>query len=402
VNLRAQPRSVLAVAFASVIAFMGIGLVDPILKPIADELGAGPSEVSLLFTSYMAVMGLAMLVTGVVSSRIGAKKTLLCGLGLIVVSSALAGSMDTVSGVVAFRAGWGLGNALFIATALSTIVSAANGSMKQSVILFEAALGLGIAAGPILGGQLGEISWRAPFFGVAVLMAIAFLATTVFLPPTEKPTRRTSIAEPIKALRHPGLLTVAITALFYNMGFFTLLAFTPFPLDMTASQVGWIFFGWGILLALTSVIAAPWLEEKVGTIPAVLGALVLFALDLATMAAFTDSKTVLVVGVVAAGAFLGVNNTLITSLVMGAAPVERPVASAAYSFVRFSGGAVAPYAAGKLGEHVSIHAPFWMGFGTVAIGILVLVVFRHTLPTDIAPEHTVTETAEAVLVGDAD
>ncbi len=27
---------------------------------------------------------------------------------------------------------------------------------------------------------------------------------------------------------------------------------------------------------------------------------------------------------------------------MGAAPVERPVASAAYSFVRFSGGAVAP------------------------------------------------------------
>ena len=401
-NLREQPRSVLAVAFASIIAFMGIGLVDPILKPIADELGAGPSEVSLLFTSYMAVMGLAMLVTGVVSSRIGAKKTLLGGLGLIVVSSALAGSMDTDSGVVAFRAGWGLGNALFIATALSTIVSAANGSMKQSVILFEAALGLGIAAGPILGGQLGEISWRAPFFGVAALMAIAFLATTVFLPPTEKPTRRTSIADPIKALRHPGLLTVAITALFYNMGFFTLLAFTPFPLDMTASQVGWIFFGWGILLAFTSVVAAPWLEQRLGTIPAVLGALVLFALDLAMMAVFTDNKTVLVVGVVAAGAFLGVNNTLITSLVMGSAPVERPVASAAYSFVRFSGGAVAPYAAGKLGEHVSIHAPFWMGFGAVAIGVLVLSVFRRTLPTDIAPEHTVTDTAEAVLVGDTD
>jgi ACDE family multidrug resistance protein len=397
-----QPRSVLAVAFASVIAFMGIGLVDPILKPIADELGASPSEVSLLFTSYMAVMGLAMLVTGVVSSRIGAKKTLLAGLGLIVVSSALAGSMDTVSGVVAFRAGWGLGNALFIATALSTIVSAANGSLKQAVILFEAALGLGIAAGPILGGQLGEISWRAPFFGVAVLMAIAFLATTVFLPPTEKPTRRTSIADPIKALRYPGLLTVAVTALFYNMGFFTLLAFTPFPLAMTASQVGWIFFGWGVLLAFTSVVAAPWLEEKVGAVPAILGALVMFALDLAVMAVFTENKTVLVAGVVAAGAFLGVNNTLITSLVMGAAPVERPVASAAYSFVRFSGGAVAPYAAGKLGEHVSIHAPFWMGFGAVSIGVLVLAVFRRTLPTDIAPEHTALDEAEAVLVGDAD
>ena len=63
-----KPRAVWAVAFACVIAFMGIGLVDPILKPIADQLDATPSQVSLLFTSYMAVMGVAMLITGVVSS----------------------------------------------------------------------------------------------------------------------------------------------------------------------------------------------------------------------------------------------------------------------------------------------------------------------------------------------
>ena len=69
-----QPKAVWAVAFACVIAFMGIGLVDPILKPIGEQLHASPSQVSLLFTSYMAVMGLAMLVTGAVSSRIGAKR----------------------------------------------------------------------------------------------------------------------------------------------------------------------------------------------------------------------------------------------------------------------------------------------------------------------------------------
>ena len=90
-----QPRAVWAVAFACVIAFMGIGLVDPILKPIADQLDATPSQVSLLFTSYMAVMGVAMLVTGVVSTRIGAKRTLMLGLGLIIVFSALAGLSDS-------------------------------------------------------------------------------------------------------------------------------------------------------------------------------------------------------------------------------------------------------------------------------------------------------------------
>src|SRR3954452_21837326 len=117
-----QPRAVWAMAFACVIAFMGIGLFEPILKTIANQLDATPSQLSLLFNSYMAVMGVAMLITGVVSSRIGAKRTLLSGLALIIVFSALAGSSDTVQAIVGFRAGWGLGNALFIATALATIV----------------------------------------------------------------------------------------------------------------------------------------------------------------------------------------------------------------------------------------------------------------------------------------
>ena len=374
-----QPRAVWAVAFACVIAFMGIGLVDPILKPIADQLHATPSQVSLLFTSYMAVTGIAMLITGFVSSRIGAKRTLLSGLVPIIAFSALAGSSDSIGAIVGFRAGWGLGNALFIATALATIVTAASGSVAQAIILFEAALGLGIAAGPLVGGQLGSISWRGPFFGVAGLMAIALVATAIFLPTTRPSAHRTSLADPFKALRYPGLLTIAITALFYNMGFFALLAYAPFPLDLTASQVGFIFFGWGLLLAVTSVWAAPWLQKHFGTVPTVLASLLCFALDLAAMAVLTDSKTALVVGIIVAGAFLGINNTLITEAVMGAAPVERPVASSAYSFVRFSGGAVAPYVAGKLGENVSIHAPFWMGAGAVLMGVVVLYVGRGTL-----------------------
>jgi MFS transporter, ACDE family, multidrug resistance protein len=401
-----QPRAVWAVAFACVIAFMGIGLVDPILKPIADQLHATPSQVSLLFTSYMAVTGVAMLITGVVSSRIGAKRTLLCGLALIIVFSALAGSSHSIGAIVGFRAGWGLGNALFISTALATIVSAASGSVAQAIILFEAALGLGIAAGPLVGGQLGSISWRGPFFGVAVLMLIALAATAIFLPRTPSTGRRTSLADPFRALRYPGLLTIAITALFYNMGFFALLAYAPFPLDMTATQVGFIFFGWGVLLAFTSVVVAPRLQRLFGTVPSVLAALLLFAADLAGMALLTDSKLALIIGIILAGAFLGINNTLITEAVMGAAPVERPVASAAYSFVRFSGGAVAPYIAGKLGENVSIHAPFWMGAGAVLIGVVVLFAGRRTLQghahTAGSSEQEQEDQAELLAIGDLD
>ena len=60
----AQPRAVWAVAFACVIAFMGIGLVDPILPALASGLHASPADVSLLFTSYLVVTAVAMLGVG--------------------------------------------------------------------------------------------------------------------------------------------------------------------------------------------------------------------------------------------------------------------------------------------------------------------------------------------------
>ncbi|GAB3450663.1 MFS transporter [Phycicoccus ginsengisoli] len=401
-----QPKTVWSVAFACVIAFMGIGLVDPILKPIADDLGASASQVSLLFTSYMAVMGVAMLGTGWVSSRVGAKRTLLIGLLVIIVGAGLAGAQDSVNGIVAFRAVWGLGNALFIATALATIVNAARGSVGQAIILYEAALGVGIATGPLLGGWLGGHSWRWPFWGVSALMLVALVAILATLPPTPAPAKRSSISAPLRALGHRGLLTVGITALLYNFGFFTLLAWTPFPLAMGAHQVGLVFFGWGVLLAFTSVVVAPRLQRRFGTVPGVVGALLGFALVLAGMALGAEHKPVLVVGVILAGAFLGVNNTLITETVMKVSPVERGVASAAYSFVRFGGGAVAPWLAGTLGERAA-NIPFWVGAGAVVLAVLVLLTaLPYLRAVDAQPGHGAEAIdspleAEAVTVGDA-
>src|ERR1700753_2603849 len=105
-----QPKAVWAVAFAAVISFMGIGLVDPILPSLASSLKATPSQVELLFTSYLVVTAVGMLVTGWVTRRIGAKRTLVTGLVLIVVFSFIAGSSGSITQIVGFRAGWGLGN----------------------------------------------------------------------------------------------------------------------------------------------------------------------------------------------------------------------------------------------------------------------------------------------------
>jgi len=367
-----QPKAVWAVAFACVVSFMGIGLVDPILPALATQLKATPSSVELLFTSYLVVTAVAMLVTGWVSSRIGAKRTLIAGLILIVLFSAAAGSSGSIGQIIGFRAGWGLGNALFIATSLAVIIGAASGGFAGAIILYETALGVGIALGPLVGGELGGISWRGPFYGVTVLMSISLIATITLVSKTPKPEHRTSILAPLRALRHRGLATMGVTALFYNWGFFTLLAYTPFPMHLGIHELGYVFTGWGIMVAIFAVFVAQRLQARFGTPRCLYVNFFLLGVDLAVIAAFTSSQKVLIVAVIISGAFIGLNNTLTTQAVMLVSPVERPVASASYGFVRFIGGGLAPYFASRMAAAWNVHIPFWVAAGTEVVAIAVL------------------------------
>ncbi|SCE29322.1 Predicted arabinose efflux permease, MFS family [Streptomyces sp. DvalAA-43] len=367
-----QPKAVWAVAFACVISFMGIGLVDPILPALAENLHASPSQVSLLFSSYLIVTAVAMLVVGWISSHLGAKRTLVIGLAVIVVFAALAGTAGSVNGIVGFRAGWGLGNAMFIATSLAVIVASASGGFGGAIILYEAALGLGIAVGPLLGGELGGISWRGPFFGVAVLMAIALVATLAFVPSLPKPPRPTSPIAPLRALRHRGLLTMGIMALLYNWGFFTMLGYAPYPMKLSAHELGLVFTAWGLLVAAFSVFFAPRLQARYGTAPVLYANLLGLGIVMAVIAAGVGDPTVVIVAVIVSGAFIGINNTLTTQAVMLVSPVERPVASSSYGFLRFIGGGLAPFVAGKLADATDLSVPFYLGAATFLLAIPVL------------------------------
>ena len=340
-----QPKTVWSVAFACVIAFMGIGLVDPILKPIADELGAAPSQVSLLFTSYMAVMGLAMLVTGWVSSRARRqahpaarprhhhRRR-----------RAWPGRQDTVGGIVAFRAVWGLGNALFIATALATIVSAAArlGRRRRSSSTRPPSASASpparcSAAGSAASRGAGRSSasppsWRSPSSRPS-LHCCRRTPPAGAAPPRSRAAARPAPPRPAHRRRSPRCSTTSASSRCWPS--------RRSRSRMGAHQIGLIFFGWGVLLAFTSVVVAPRLQRRFGTLPGVVGALARLRrhprgdgdLDRRT-------RPVLVVGVVVAGAFLGVNNTLITETVMkvvagrARASPPRPTAS--------SGSAAAP------------------------------------------------------------
>jgi MFS transporter, ACDE family, multidrug resistance protein len=397
-----QPSQVWAVAFASVIAFMGIGLVDPILPVISKDLNASPTQTELLFTSYLLITGVAMFFTSWISSRIGAKRTLMIGLALIVVFALLAALSPNVEAVIGFRAGWGLGNALFISTALATIVGAASGGMSSAIVLYEAALGLGIAIGPLVGGLLGSIAWQGPFFGTATLMAVGFVAIATLLKKNPNEVRTPlKLSAPFRALGQPALALLAVTALFYNIGFFTLLAWTPFPLGFGALGIGFTFFGWGLGVAITSVWLAPLLTARLKRTTVLAIVLPLLGIDLVVAAFSTHSAPGLVACVIVGGLLLGINNTVITECVMEATDLPRSVASSAYSGVRFLGGAIAPPLAATLAgtNNNQSPLPYFVGGGAMFVAAIVIIAGHKVLArVNTAHESPVVE-AENVALG---
>lgn len=408
-----------AIAFACAISFMGIGLVDPILPAISAELGATPSETMLLFTSYLFVTGVAMFFTSWVSGRIGVRWTLVGGLVLIVAFAALAGASGSVGEIIGFRAGWGLGNALFISTALAAIVGAASGGSRQAIVLYEAALGVGLAIGPLVGGALGSLSWRGPFFGTAVLMAIALLAILILLraPRLTAEQRRIARAERpsivagFRALGDPALLSLAVVAVFYNFGFFVLLAYSPYPMEAAAKaagagefgahELGLVFFGWGVALAIASVLIAPVLTRRFGLRPVLFTMLAGLGICLVLLGVLVGSLPGLVAVVVVSGLLLGVMNTALTEAVMEATDLPRNVASSTYSGVRFVGGAVAPAVAGPVAVAWGASAPYWMGAASIAVSIVALAIAGRFIAHIGRSHESAQGEAQAISDGDA-
>jgi nucleotide-binding universal stress UspA family protein len=151
-----------------------------------------------------------------------------------------------------------------------------------------------------------------------------------------------------------------------------MLGYAPYPMKLNAHELGLVFTGWGLLVALFSVFFAPRLQARFGTAPVLYVNLAALGVVMTVIAAGVQTPSAVIVAVIVSGAFIGINNTLTTQAVMLVSPVERPVASSAYGFVRFIGGGLAPYAAGKLADATSLSVPFYLGGAAFVLAIAVL------------------------------
>lgn len=82
---------------ATFLAFSGIGVVDPILPSIAEQIGASHWQVEMLFTAYILTMAIMILPAGIFASRFGDKRMMTIGLAIVTVFAFICGISQTIA-----------------------------------------------------------------------------------------------------------------------------------------------------------------------------------------------------------------------------------------------------------------------------------------------------------------
>ncbi len=223
----AAPRSAVTfILITVVINMLGIGLAWPILPKLVDEMTGGSiaqaaTIYGLLVSGYALMQFLFGPVMGVLSDRFGRRPILLialAGLGLDYIILALA---PDIWWVVVGRIVAGILGAT-VSTANAYIADVTPREKRAAAFgMIGAAFGIGFVIGPLLGGVLGNIDLRYPFYLAAALslanVIFGYFALPESLPAGKRRALRLKEANPLSALlqvRRAGPVLIMIGALF--------------------------------------------------------------------------------------------------------------------------------------------------------------------------------------------
>lgn len=227
------PRSPLVFVFlALLIDTIGFGIIMPVLPRLIMEISGvdvgGAARIGgFLLLVFAALQFLFGPVMGNLSDRFGRRPVLLSSMLAFGVNYALMGLSPNLGFLFAGRALTGISGAIY-APANAFIADVTPPDRRaQSFGLIGAAFGFGFIIGPALGGFLGELGPRAPFFAAAILACLNFLFGLFALPESLPAERRRKFslarANPLGTLRafqeNPFVIAIASAAFFWQLAF---------------------------------------------------------------------------------------------------------------------------------------------------------------------------------------
>ncbi len=169
---------------ASAIAAVDSTAVNVALPAIGRDLGGGFAAQQWVSNAYLLTLSALILLAGSLTDRLGERRVFTAGVAGFGIGSALCAASPTIGVLIAARGLQGVSGALLTPSALAIIVSVFPKEERGGAIgTWTAWGGIGILAGPIVGGQLVDsTSWRWIFIINVPLVILALVLSRVAVP----------------------------------------------------------------------------------------------------------------------------------------------------------------------------------------------------------------------------
>lgn len=365
----------------------GGAMLVALIPTVATGLDTSVGLVAAAITAYMVPFAALQLVSGTIGERLGGARVVRAGYVGFGAAAVVCAAAPEIWSFMAGRALMGAANAFLTPILLAALSEAVPSAvLGRSVGTFAAVQVAGLTLAPVLGGALGEVSWRLAFALVAVVsFALALRGLSVS---GSLENRRASLLD--LANRWIGL--VSLTAMAGYLGFtaigfvVALVAEQEFELGSGAS--GLVVGAYGVGGLVLGRYAGSVADRAGRPKTAIAGALACAAGVLAMVFAPTVWALALVyfaVGCASAFVWASLNTIVVESF-----PENRAGAVSAYSAFKFVGVAVAPLLYVPLFEEDTR----WPFVAAAAFSLLVVVLvipwlgrYRRTMPRAVSPDR---------------
>ncbi len=169
--------SLVASILASSIAAVDSSAVNVALPAISRDLGGGFAAQQWVSNAYLLTLSALILLAGTLTDRLGERRVFTAGVAGFGIGSALCAAAPTVGVLIVARALQGVSGALLTPAALAIIVAVFPKEERGAAIgKWTAWGGIGILAGPLIGGQIVDsASWRWIFLINVPLVIVALI-----------------------------------------------------------------------------------------------------------------------------------------------------------------------------------------------------------------------------------